>query len=84
MNGSRERRPEEVIRMAVECLNRTGYPLLGTVSCRMKRGVLVLRGRLPSYYHKQLAQEAVMRLDGVRQLINRIEVTSSPRHHGTS
>lgn len=35
---------------------------------------VVLAGRAPSFYHKQLAQHAVMKHLGNRQLENRIEV----------
>jgi osmotically-inducible protein OsmY len=45
------------------------------VSCDCRHGVLLLQGRLPSYYQKQLAQEAVKRIDGVWEIINEIEVT---------
>ncbi len=44
------------------------------VSCEFRHGVLLLRGRLPSYYQKQLAQEAVKELEGVLQVINNIKV----------
>jgi osmotically-inducible protein OsmY len=36
--------------------------------------VLRLRGRLSTYYQKQLAQEAVKNLEGVAQILNDIEV----------
>ncbi len=36
--------------------------------------MLILRGRLSRFYHKQLAQEAVAGMDGVEQIINEIEV----------
>ena len=35
---------------------------------------LVLRGQVPSFYHKQLAQVAVAGLEGVDRVINEIEV----------
>ena len=38
------------------------------------QGVLFLSGRLPSFYQKQLAQEAVAGLAGVAQVINETEV----------
>ena len=37
-------------------------------------GKLFLRGQVPSFYYKQLAQEAVTRLDDVREVVNEIEV----------
>lgn len=40
----------------------------------LKRGNLVLRGKVSSFYQKQLAQEAVKRIEGVRQVTNCIEV----------
>ena len=39
-----------------------------------REGILFLRGRLPSFYQKQLAQETIRNLDGVQQIVNRIEV----------
>ena len=38
-------------------------------------GIMFLRGHLPSFYQKQLAQEAIRNLDGVQQIVNKIEVT---------
>ena len=37
-------------------------------------GVLLLKGHLPNFYHKQLAQEAVAWVKGVSQVVNEIEV----------
>ncbi|MGD9722795.1 MAG: BON domain-containing protein [Pirellulales bacterium] len=39
-----------------------------------QKGHVVLRGTVTSYYHKQLATEAVRRLDGVRSIENHLEV----------
>ena len=44
------------------------------ITCEYKEGMILLRGQLSSFYHKQLAQEAVRKLDGVQQVVNRIEV----------
>jgi osmotically-inducible protein OsmY len=71
-------RSEQVVREAQECLDQSSYSLLRQVSVEYERGVLFLRGRLPNYYHKQLAQEAVRRVDGVAHVVNEIEV-SHPR-----
>ena len=37
-------------------------------------GRVVLKGRVGSYFHKQMAQEAVLRVDGVQQVENQLEV----------
>jgi osmotically-inducible protein OsmY len=42
--------------------------------CDFDAGRLFLRGQVPSFYFKQLAQEAVADLDGVQQIVNEIEV----------
>lgn len=42
--------------------------------CEFEEGKLFLRGQVPSFYYKQLAQEAVARLEGVSQVVNEIEV----------
>jgi osmotically-inducible protein OsmY len=50
------------------------YMAIRTVSCDFENGVLLLRGRLRTFHHKQLAQETVRRLAGVGQIVNAIEV----------
>ncbi len=47
---------------------RCGYPALKAVDCKWRNGVLVLSGRVPSYYLKQLAQEKVQASEGSRRL----------------
>ena len=37
-------------------------------------GRVVVRGIVGSYYHKQMVQEAVRRIDGVDEVDNRVEV----------
>ncbi|HLN28577.1 MAG TPA: BON domain-containing protein [Gemmataceae bacterium] len=47
---------------------------LKNICCDYLDGVLSLRGRLPTYYLKQLAQEAVAELEGVDRTDNQIQV----------
>ena len=49
-------------------------PRLHDVRCVTRNGSVVLRGRVPSFYLKQLAQEAVRTSDGKCEIINEIEV----------
>jgi len=51
------------------------FPLRG-VWCDYHEGVLCLRGRVPSYYLKQVAQTIACQVDGVEECMNRIEVGS--------
>ena len=64
----------DVTALARERLRRSSHPALWTVSCEFDQGVLHLRGRLSSFYHKQLAQEAVAHLSGVTKVVNEVAV----------
>jgi osmotically-inducible protein OsmY len=68
-----EARPEE---LAERRLRRNPYPALRNISCEYQNGVLVLRGCLPSYYLKQVAQAAVDQLEGVERIDNQIQVVT--------
>jgi osmotically-inducible protein OsmY len=71
----------EAIEALVEArMRHSGYYELREVSCDFHEGVLTLRGCVTSYYLKQLAQSLVLRLEGVEELNNRLEVrTPRPR-----
>jgi osmotically-inducible protein OsmY len=64
----------QVAKRAADCLQSSPYTNVRCVSCVYDQGMLMLRGRVPSFYQKQLAQEAVNKLEGVGQVVNEIEV----------
>jgi osmotically-inducible protein OsmY len=67
--------PKSVVRQAAQNrLQQSPHAALRKVACECERGVLILRGRVPSFYHKQLAQEAIANIEGVVGVINEIEV----------
>ncbi|NLE39900.1 MAG: BON domain-containing protein [Pirellulaceae bacterium] len=69
------RRSLETIGMkARRRLAKSTHVSIRKVTCRYHEGVLLLHGRVSSYYAKQLAQEVVRDLDGVEEIDNRIEV----------
>jgi hypothetical protein len=70
--------PQGVVEGAETRLRSNPYLALKNVTCDYHDGVLTLRGCLPTYYLKQLAQEAVGHPGGVR-VVNEIEVLSSAR-----
>lgn len=72
--------PHDTAGAAADLLRQSPYRAVRGVSCEVRQGALVLRGRLPSFYQKQLAQEAVARVPGVSRVLNEIEVSpgSSP------
>ena len=56
--------------------DRLQRQFLGEVSCDCRGDILYLRGHTHSFYQKQLAQEAVRGLDGVKTVVNEIDVDS--------
>ncbi len=49
----------------------------GQVECVFEDGVLRLRGRVPTYYMKQLLQNRLADIDGVDWIDNEVDVVSS-------
>jgi osmotically-inducible protein OsmY len=56
-------------------LQRTGYTPLQSIDCRVDNGVVELRGHVPSFYLKQLAQAVILPLKYVRGIKNDIRVS---------
>jgi hypothetical protein len=71
--------PQGALEGAETCLRSNSYLALKNVTCDYHEGVLTLRGCLPSYYLKQVAQTAVARVAGVERIVNEIEVISAVR-----
>ena len=65
---------EGIEEAATECVLRSPYHDVRRVLCEYDHGILFLRGRLPSFHQKQVAQEAVAGVKGVTQVVNEIEV----------
>jgi osmotically-inducible protein OsmY len=60
---------------AIARLQQSPYHGLRQLRCACTdEGVLFLRGRVRSFYHKQLAQHAVLGLEGVTRVVNEVEV----------
>jgi hypothetical protein len=57
-------------------LETAGYPELRSVRCQVDEGVVVLRGVLPSYHLKQVAQHAILALNTWHVVKNLIDVSS--------
>lgn len=77
-NGDRvasSRRATE--RKAKAALRASPYFPLRGLRCRCDGDVIVLEGRVSSYYHKQLAQETVAHLEGMPMVVNDVGVEGS-------
>lgn len=55
-------------------LRATGYQSLRSVKTRVAEGLVILRGRVPSYYLKQKAQTVVLEVPGVTEVQNELDV----------
>jgi osmotically-inducible protein OsmY len=60
-----------------QALRATGYPPLRAVAVSVCGPLVILQGRVPSYYMKQLAQTAALAVAGVRELRNEVDVVRS-------
>jgi hypothetical protein len=69
--------PLEARKSAEDRLRHSEYLELRNISCDVHDGVLTLRGRVPSYHLKQLAQTLLAELAGILRLNNQLEVVSS-------
>jgi len=61
---------EEVVR----ALASSGRFLSGRLQVSSSGGIVTLRGRVGSYYQKQVAQAAALTVIGPRELVNEVEV----------
>lgn len=69
-----------VLQTSVEqALRATGLSLLNIHVC-VAEGILMLRGVVPTYHVKQIAQNAAMRVAGISEVHNEIGVASFARH----
>jgi hypothetical protein len=68
--------PEQIELAIGRRLRATGYPVLRTIEVAYRDGVVVLRGRVPTYYCKQLAQSTLLADPLVEKILNLIEVCS--------
>jgi hypothetical protein len=59
---------------AGEALRQSPIPALRKLAVEENATAVVILGRVSSYYHKQLAQEAIMPHLGERELFNRVLV----------
>jgi len=65
---------QEIAEIARVTLRQSPYLELRELSCDYSGGVLTLRGHLPTYHLKQLAQATVAELPGVLEVHNHVKV----------
>lgn len=57
-----------------QLLDRSNYLAIRRVRCEFHDGRLILNGRVPTYYLKQVAQTIVRQVPAVRRIDNRVDV----------
>jgi osmotically-inducible protein OsmY len=75
-NGLEAARVERSAKLRLES---SAYAALKAVKCRFGHGTLLLKGDVPTYFHKQIAQEAMRALPGVSHIANDIRVRRDAR-----
>lgn len=58
-------------------LSTCPYREVQKINCVLRNGVMFLRGQVSSFYLKQIAQTIMMNIQGVRQVVNAIQVRST-------
>lgn len=59
-----------------QALRATGYLSLRNLEIFVAEGLVILRGRLPSYYMRQVTQAAVRGVLGVREVRDELDVVT--------
>ena len=67
---------EAILGEARQRLQARGYEELRSITCEYHEGMIILRGRLSSFYLKQLAQEAIRTQPGVTIIVNTTNVAT--------
>jgi osmotically-inducible protein OsmY len=66
--------PSAIGEIAQRRLRESPYFFLKSLNCQFDDGVLTLRGRVPYGQLKKFAESIVSRVEGVHEVVNRIEV----------
>ena len=69
-----EKQADSIVSQAKDRILLQPHLTVQRIWCEYKARRLYLRGQVPSFYLKQLAQTAVAGLEGVTQVVNEIEV----------
>lgn len=69
----------DVAALARGRLTTSRYLTLRRISCRQDADALELRGQVPSFYLKQLAQEVVRKVAQGKRIVNLLEVRWNTR-----
>ena len=57
-------------------LSQNPYLNQRAIECEIDDQTVILRGRVATYYQKQMAQESIRKLSGLRRITNELAVVS--------
>ena len=80
-------REDSIASKVLALLRSSSYPELRRLDCTVTNGVLAVRGRLPSFYLKQLALSVIANVAGLDRFDDGIEVppvSAVSRNRGSS
>jgi osmotically-inducible protein OsmY len=66
--------PQGLIDQVHGALNRSPYLAPREFRIQAEEGVVRLEGAVKSFFHKQMAQETIRRVDGVERIVNCLQV----------
>jgi len=78
--GDTQLRPCQCLEEAARRLTAQPHPFASyfrDISVECCDGLLTLRGRLPTFYMKQILQTSLRNIDGVEQIDNQVDVISA-------
>ena len=58
----------------INALRKNPYLDFSSLSYETKEGRVVLRGKVQSFFGKQMAQESIRRIKGIYEILNELEV----------
>lgn len=67
---------QQILELACQALRTSGYTQLRQVQVSLEQGRVTLKGELPTYYLKQVAQSVIQDVAGVREIDNDVRVLS--------
>ena len=79
VSSAYDRRLQELHDRVESSLANSGYAALAVIRCDVDQNRVILRGSVPSYHLKQLAQVYAQRVEGIGGIDNRLEVRKRVR-----
>ncbi len=64
-----------IARRALERLRASSFASVRRLTCDVHEGMLTLRGKLPSFYTKQVALRLLVDVEGVEEITDRVIVS---------